>query len=85
MGTRYTARGNPRTFTADERGVAVLPDLLDEASAHDLPKASVIIVGVKTSQARGYAFLPVHDLNMLYFRQGAERGQMDLTVELLPR
>ena len=65
--------------------VALPGDLLDGAAATTLPKASVIIVGVKTARERGYAFLPVHDLNMLYFRQGEERGAMDLQVELRPR
>jgi hypothetical protein len=81
----YTA-GPDRTYAADARGVVSLPgDLLDglpPASAP--PKAQVMILGVKTGRARGFAFVPLHDLNLVYFRQGPERGDMRLQVKLHP-
>jgi hypothetical protein len=43
-----------------------------------------MILGVKTSRARGYAFVPLHDLNLVYFRQGPERGDLTLPVKLHP-
>jgi hypothetical protein len=85
----YQKRYGPqpdRTFSADEQGVAVLPgDLLDPLKTGIAQlKAETLIVGVKTSRARGYAFVPVYDLNLLYFRQGPERGEMELKVKLVP-
>jgi hypothetical protein len=43
-----------------------------------------MILGVKISRARGYAFVPLHDLNLVYFRQGPERGDLTLPVKLHP-
>jgi hypothetical protein len=81
----YTA-GPDRTYSSDARGVVALPgDLfagLPPAGAP--PKAQVMILGVKTSRARGYAFVPLHDLNLVYFRQGPERGDLTLPVKLHP-
>jgi hypothetical protein len=77
---------NPdRTLTADSRGVVTLPgDLLAglPSAINAPPKSLVLILGVKTPRARGYAFVPMYDLNLLYFRTGPERGEMALRVEL---
>jgi hypothetical protein len=48
------------------------------------PKSQVIIVRARTSQARGYAFLPVYSLNLAWFRQGGERAEMSLSFQLHP-
>jgi hypothetical protein len=77
-----------RVLGADASGVVALPgDLLDELpfKRDAPPKSMVVILGVRTTAARGYAFLPVYDLNLLYIRGGRERAEMDLEVELLPR
>jgi hypothetical protein len=72
------------TTTSDARGVAVLPgDLLDRLPpAGARPKSQVLIVGVRTGRGRGFAFVPVYDLNLLYFRSGPERGEMTLHVKV---
>jgi len=77
-----------RVLTADSGGSVALPgDLLDELPFKHFgpPKAMVVILGVKTVAARGYAFLPVYDLNLLYSRGGREHADMALEVEMLPR
>jgi hypothetical protein len=75
-----------RILAADTRGVALLPgDVLDGLPPKTAPhKSQVIIVGVRTSQGRGFAFIPVYDLNLLYFRSGPERGEMTLRVQMHP-
>jgi len=76
-----------RVLGTDTGGSVTLPgDLLDELPfKHDAPpKSLVVILGVKTAQARGYAFLPVYDLNLLYIRGGREQAEMELEVEMLP-
>jgi hypothetical protein len=78
--------GPDRTFATDGRGVFVLPgDILDglpPASAP--PKSQVLILGVKTARGRGFAFVPLFDLNLVYFRQGPERGEWTVPVKLHP-
>lgn len=73
--------------SSDGQGVFVLPgtilDRLPPTTAP--PKAQVIIVGVQTAAAHGYAFLPVYDLNLLAFRGGREAAQEVLKVKLQPR
>jgi hypothetical protein len=73
-----------RTLASDARGVAVLPgDVLDGLPPTTAPpKAQVIIVGVRAERGRGFAFIPVYDLNLLYFRTGPERGELTLQVRL---
>jgi hypothetical protein len=76
-----------RVFAADSVATFALPgDLLDGLpSLNDSPQKSlVVILGVKTPRARGYAFVPVYDLNLLYFRGQREHATMDLTVQLHP-
>jgi hypothetical protein len=66
-------------------GVVSLPeDLLAELPTWSTApaKAMVMILGVKTSGARGYPFLPVYDLNLLYFRGGGGPAEMELEVEM---
>lgn len=77
--------GPDRTLAMDGRGVAVLPgEALDRIAPRALgpPKAQVIILGVRTPAARGFAFLPVYELNMLYFRGQHERGALQVPVTL---
>lgn len=75
-----------RIFTSDASGIASLPGDVFEGlpPASGLPKSQVLIIGVKTSRARGYAFIPVYDLNLLYFRSGPDRGRITLPVTLHP-
>jgi hypothetical protein len=81
----YAARPD-RSLPTDARGAVSLPgDLFDTLpSASSPPKSQVLILGVRTSRARGYAFLPLYELNLLYFRTGRERGEMTLRVKLHP-
>jgi hypothetical protein len=44
----------------------------------------MVIFGVRTDRGRGFAFLPVFDLNLLYFRGGVERAETVLPVTLHP-
>jgi hypothetical protein len=78
--------GPDRTYASDARGVVALPgDLLDNLPPMGSPpKSQVLILGVKTSRARGYVFVPLYDLNLVYFRQGPERGDMTVKVKLHP-
>jgi hypothetical protein len=46
--------------------------------------SGLIAVGVRTARGRGFAFIPVYDLNLLYFRNGQERAAMTLRVTLHP-
>ena len=41
-----------------------------------------MILGVRTARARGYAFVPLYDLNLAYFKQGAERADLSVRVKL---
>jgi hypothetical protein len=81
-----TYRAGPdRTLAMDARGVAVLPgDALDRIAPRALgpPKAQVMVLGVRTPAARGFAFLPVHELNMRYFRGQRERAALQVPVTL---
>jgi len=76
-----------RVLMADSGGTVALPgDLLDELPfKHFGPPKAMVVLGVKTAAARGYAFLPVYDLNLLYIRGGRERAELELEVEMLPR
>ena len=60
------------TLEPDAEGRVRLPRrvLTEAPPATSPPKAQVIILGVRTGQARGFAFLPVADLNRLYFQGG---------------
>lgn len=74
-----------RIIAGDTSGTVPLPgDILDDLPfKHDAPpKSLVIIVGVKTAAARGYAFIPVADLNLLHFRGAHEHGELELTVKM---
>jgi hypothetical protein len=75
-----------RSVAADALGVAIFPgDLLDGLPPTTAPpKSQVIIVGVRTARGRGFAFIPVYDLNLLYFRNGPERAAMTLRVKINP-
>ena len=48
------------------------------------PKAQVLIFGVRTAQARGYAFLPVYYLNLEYFRGHHDRAALQVPVTMHP-
>lgn len=79
----YTAAPD-RTFSSDSRGVVTLPgDLLEGLpSGAAPPKAQVMILGVRTDRARGYAFVPLHDFNLAYFREGPDHGSLRVEVSL---
>jgi hypothetical protein len=81
----YTATPD-RTYASDALGVVSLPgDLLDGLPpAAAPPKSQVMVLGVRTDRARGYAFVPLHDLNLAYFRQGPDRGDLTVQVRLHP-
>jgi hypothetical protein len=77
--------GPDRTLAMDAHGIAVLPgEALDRIAPRALgpPKAQVIILGIRTPAARGFAFLPVYELNMLYFRGQQERAALQVPVTL---
>jgi len=42
-------------------------------------KSEVVILGVRTAEARGYAFVPVHYFNLLYFQ---ERDHLEVPVKM---
>jgi hypothetical protein len=66
--------------------VALPGDLLDGLPpAGAAPKSQVLVLGVKTPRARGYVFVPLFELNLVYFRQGPERGDLTVRVKLHPR
>jgi hypothetical protein len=81
-----------QTFTAepqlslrmDARGAATMPRSVFDGRPPTAspPKSQVVILGVRTEQARGFAFVPVHDLNLLYFRGGEDRGSLEVTVRM---
>lgn len=74
-----------RTLVADGAGTVSLPgDLLDDLPfKHEAPpKPLVVILGVKTPRARGYAFVPVYDLNLLRFRGQREQAELELCVSM---
>jgi hypothetical protein len=48
------------------------------------PKALVAILGVFTPQARGFAFLPIYDLNLLYIQGNRQVAEAELSVTLQP-
>ena len=71
------------TLTADSRGVVALPgDRLDGLPTGAPAKPDVLILGVRTARGRGFAFIPAHQLNLLYFRDGHEHAQMQVQVKL---
>ena len=74
------------TFLADANAVVALPReaLLQSTPTDGPPKSRVTIIGVRSPRGRGFAFVPVYDLNRLYFRGGRERAAMSLTVKLHP-
>lgn len=48
------------------------------------PKSQVIIFGVRTGAGRAFVFVPVYDLNLLYFRNGGGDSRMEVPVKLIP-
>lgn len=83
---KFYAATPDRVFRSDGAGVVVLPgDVLAGLPTNRAPpKAMTLIVGVRTSGARGYSFLPVWQLNMLHFRD-PERGVLEVRVRLEQR
>jgi len=71
---------------ADALGVVSVPgvQLAFARSAQAPPKSQTTILRVSTPTARGYAFLPVYDLNLLTFRGGVDQAETELRVELHP-
>lgn len=72
---------------SDGQGRVALPaEVLErQPSFAAPPKSQVVIIGVQTASAHGYAFLPVYELNLLAFRGGQDVAQKVLKVRMLPR
>lgn len=72
------------TLFPDASGRVTLPGNVLEGRppASSQPKSQVIILGVRTSEGRGFAFLPVYYLNLVYFRTGPEQGTLEIPVTL---
>ena len=61
-------------------------NILDGLPPTNAPaKSQVLILGVRTAQARGYAFLPVYYLNLEHFRGNHDRAALQVPVTMHPR
>lgn len=85
---RETYGPAPDLTLAPTAGSSVLlpGDILEDLPpAGAPPKAQVLIFGVRTSQARGYAFLPVYYLNLEHFRGQHDRAALQIPVTMHAR
>jgi hypothetical protein len=82
----YYRESPDRTLVGDERGVMFPADVLSAAPMFrdTPPKSMVVILGVRTPGARGFAFLPLWDLNLLWFRGDRELAELEMPVALHP-
>jgi hypothetical protein len=77
----YTAEPTRTLARTPGRGALLPGDILEGMPPAATPaKSQVIILRVRTPQARGYAFLPVYYLNLLHFEGHHEQAALEIPV-----